>query len=49
VINNAGIDCLMCAAYPSMQAFVCIPPLVVHDDAQSSDRVATDRKIAQVA
>ena len=41
VIKDTGIDCPMCAAYPSMQAFVCIPPLVIHDEAQMSDRIAS--------
>src|SRR5271170_6639041 len=30
-INNEGIDCMMNGAYPSLQAFVCAPPLVVMD------------------
>ena len=41
---NDGIDCAMCGAYSSMQAFICIPPLVLQDDLQNSDRVAVDRK-----
>jgi GR25 family glycosyltransferase involved in LPS biosynthesis/SAM-dependent methyltransferase/tetratricopeptide (TPR) repeat protein len=43
VNTNTGIDTLMCAAYGSMQAFICIPPLVIHDDAQASERIARDR------
>ena len=43
VVDDTGIDCSMCAAYSSMQAFVCIPPLVIHDQAQMSDRVVLDR------
>jgi GR25 family glycosyltransferase involved in LPS biosynthesis len=39
VIEDAGIDCAMCGVYPSMEAFACIPPLALHDDAQSSDRI----------
>jgi hypothetical protein len=38
VANDDGIDCVMCGAYSSMQAFVCIPPLVLHDEVQISDR-----------
>jgi GR25 family glycosyltransferase involved in LPS biosynthesis len=43
VISNNGVDCAMCAAYGSMQAFVCIPPLVIHDEVQGSDRIGLDR------
>ena len=38
-IKDTGIDCPMCGAYGSMQAFTCLPPLVVHDDEQTSDRI----------
>ena len=44
VAHNTGIDCAMCGAYSSMQAFICIPPLVLHDDVQNSDREAVDRE-----
>jgi GR25 family glycosyltransferase involved in LPS biosynthesis len=40
VLDDTGIDCPMCGIYPSMQAFACIPPIVLHDEAQSSDRIA---------
>jgi len=43
VLEDIGIDCAMCGAYGSMQAFVCIPPLVIHDDVQTSDRIARDQ------
>ena len=43
VLDDTGIDCAMCAAYGSMQAFLCMPPLVILDDEQPSDRVATDQ------
>jgi len=42
-VRDQGIDTAMNLAYSSMQAFVCIPPLVIHDDSQLSDRIATDR------
>ncbi|UCI09541.1 glycosyltransferase family 25 protein [Mesorhizobium sp. B1-1-8] len=42
VLEDTGIDCAMCAAYSSMQAFVCVPPLVIPDDTQPSDRVIAD-------
>jgi GR25 family glycosyltransferase involved in LPS biosynthesis len=42
-IDDEGIDMAMSGAYGSMQAFICIPPLVIHDDVQTSDRVARDR------
>jgi hypothetical protein len=42
VADDSGIDCVMCGAYGSMQAYVCIPPLVIHDDEQPSDRVGAD-------
>jgi len=29
---DQGIDCAMNGVYPSMQAFVSVPPLVVQDD-----------------
>ncbi|TPJ35329.1 glycosyltransferase family 25 protein [Mesorhizobium sp. B2-6-5] len=45
VLDDTGIDCAMCAAYGSMQAFLCMPPLVILDDEQSSDRVATDQGV----
>ena len=44
VIDDNGIDCAMCGAYSSMQAFICIPPLVVHDDEQASERVEVDQE-----
>jgi GR25 family glycosyltransferase involved in LPS biosynthesis/glycosyltransferase involved in cell wall biosynthesis/SAM-dependent methyltransferase len=31
-IGNEGIDCVMNGAYPSLRAFVCVPPLVVTDN-----------------
>lgn len=42
ILDDTGIDCAMCAAYDSMKAFVCMPPLVIHDDEQASDRAAAD-------
>jgi GR25 family glycosyltransferase involved in LPS biosynthesis len=42
VIEDICIDCTMCGIYPSMQAFACIPPLVLHDVKQISDRIARD-------
>jgi hypothetical protein len=46
VIEDIGIDCAMCGIYPSMQAFACIPPLVIHDFIQSSDRIVLDGRTA---
>jgi hypothetical protein len=43
VIKDTGIDCVMCEAYNSMQAFVCIPPLVISDEEQGSVRVELDQ------
>lgn len=43
VIDDTGIDCAMCAVYSSMQAFVCMPPLVFSDDEQQSIREEADR------
>jgi GR25 family glycosyltransferase involved in LPS biosynthesis/glycosyltransferase involved in cell wall biosynthesis len=31
-IDNEGIDCAMNIAYPSLRAFVCVPPLVVTEN-----------------
>jgi hypothetical protein len=42
VATNTGIDCAMCGAYGSMQAFISIPPLVLEDKALGSDRIAAD-------
>ena len=44
IIDDNGIDCAMCGAYGSMQAFICIPPLVVHDDGQASARIEADQE-----
>ncbi|AZO02026.1 MAG: glycosyltransferase [Mesorhizobium sp.] len=44
IIEDTGIDCAMCAAYGSMQGYICMPPLVIVDDEQFSDRLATDKK-----
>lgn len=37
-----GIDCVMSGAYSSMRAFICIPPLIIPDNVQNSDRKALD-------
>lgn len=42
VIEDICIDCAMCGIYPSMEAFACIPPLVLHDVQQISDRIERD-------
>ena len=44
ILDDIGIDCAMCAASDSMEAFVCMPPLVIHDDEQASDRVGADQR-----
>ena len=41
---DEGIDCVMCAAYSAMQAFISVPPLVLQDEMQESDRKMTDRE-----
>lgn len=41
-IEDTGIDCAMCTAYEDMKAFVCIPPLVIADEQQASDREQRD-------
>jgi hypothetical protein len=43
VIEDTGIDCRMCGAYSSMQAFTCVPPLVIPDYEQPSERLELDR------
>ena len=45
VADNWGIDSAMNGAYSSMQAFICMPPLVLEDKALDSDRVAMDGKV----
>lgn len=42
-LPDNAIDVAMCGAYRSMQAFACIPPLVIHDGDHSSDRIARDQ------
>ena len=46
--ENTGIDCAMCGVYGSIRAFVCIPPLVLHDQTQNSDLRAVDRESSLV-
>ncbi|UCI29384.1 glycosyltransferase family 25 protein [Mesorhizobium sp. B4-1-4] len=48
VLDDTGIDCAMCAAYSSMKAFVCMPPLVIPDDELPSDRVSADQKMGSI-
>ncbi len=43
VNDDLGIDTAMCAAYGSMQAFICIPPLVAQDERQASTIGPRDR------
>ena len=44
VNEDTGIDVAMCAAYPEMKAYLCLPPLVIHDTTLESDRTqASDR------
>jgi hypothetical protein len=40
VIEDVGLDSAMNDAYETMQAFLCLPPLVIQDEAQHSDRKA---------
>jgi len=42
VSENSGIDCMMNGIYRSMQAFICMPPLVLEDKMQNSDRITAD-------
>ncbi|QKC85269.1 glycosyltransferase family 25 protein [Mesorhizobium sp. NZP2077] len=44
ILDDTGIDCAMCAAYGSMQAFLCMPPLVIHDTELPSDRTDADHR-----
>lgn len=41
VVDSVGIDTLMCGAYPSMQAFMCCPPML-QDTNLTSDRLQID-------
>jgi hypothetical protein len=43
VIKDTGIDCAVNGAFISMQAFVCVPPLVLHDDEDASVRLEANR------
>jgi GR25 family glycosyltransferase involved in LPS biosynthesis/glycosyltransferase involved in cell wall biosynthesis len=38
VTDDSGIDTTMCGAYPSMKAFICVPPLIVQGSNIQSDR-----------
>lgn len=40
--QDEGIDVALCGLYPTLNAFVCIPPLVIHDETQMSDRKAVE-------
>jgi hypothetical protein len=40
VVEDTGIDNVMAGAYGSMQAFLCLPPLVLHDNQLPSDNRA---------
>ncbi|WP_461357404.1 glycosyltransferase family 25 protein [Bradyrhizobium sp. USDA 4454] len=42
VDQDQGIDGAMNSAYPAMQSYVCIPPLVVQRDDGVSDRLSTE-------
>jgi GR25 family glycosyltransferase involved in LPS biosynthesis/glycosyltransferase involved in cell wall biosynthesis len=42
VIEDVGLDCAMNGAYENMLAFVCLPPLVMQNDAEDSVRAAID-------
>jgi FkbM family methyltransferase len=44
-LPDNAIDVAMCGAYASMQAFVCVPPLVIHDGQHASDRLKADRDL----
>lgn len=39
---DVGIDVTLCGLYPTLKSFVCIPPLVIHDETQTSDRKARE-------
>jgi GR25 family glycosyltransferase involved in LPS biosynthesis len=43
VVDDLHIDIAMCGAFSSMQAFTSIPPLVIHDENEASDREKTDK------
>jgi hypothetical protein len=43
VVDDLHIDIAMCGVFSSMQAFTSIPPLVIHDEKEPSDREKTDK------
>jgi hypothetical protein len=45
-IDDICVDCTLCGIYASMQAFACVPPLVIHDVKQTSDRIVRDEILA---
>ena len=38
VTGNEGIDCAMCAVYPSLNAYTCCPPLAISDGSTSTTK-----------
>jgi len=38
-IANDGVDCMMNGVYPSRQAFVCVPPLVVTENRREESTI----------
>ncbi len=43
VNQDVGIDVSMCAVYGSMQAYLCLPPLVIEDKSLESVRISGDK------
>jgi GR25 family glycosyltransferase involved in LPS biosynthesis len=41
---DEGIDAALCGLYPSLKAFVCFPPLLIHRKVEESDRRTIDKE-----
>jgi GR25 family glycosyltransferase involved in LPS biosynthesis len=41
-MKNDGIDVALCALYPTLKAYICVPQLVIHSEALPSNREALD-------
>ena len=42
--RDEGIDVVLCGLYPTLNAFICIPPLLIHSDDEESVRKDIDAK-----
>lgn len=43
-LKNVGIDCIMNSAFPTLKTYVCLPPLVIHDNTAKPSTSELDLK-----